>query len=200
MRPLSARPLRQRRQRPPHIWLRGVRRGSHEALAQCGIYVRRLRAAQASLKFVSIEPLLGPHRAERDLAGIDWAIVGGESGPRARPMQEVAGRASYATSVDAAEVAFFFKQWGGIRPKTGGRLLRGREWNEYPNSAAAGCGEAIVADPYSGREQTKAKHFILRRYLQALAFKVLGFSDITYVDGFSGPWETQTEDFAISHS
>jgi hypothetical protein len=55
-----------------------------------------------------------------------------------------------------------------------------------------------VADPYAGREQTKAKHFILRRYLQALAFKVLRFSDITYVDGFSGPWETQTENFADS--
>jgi three-Cys-motif partner protein len=55
-----------------------------------------------------------------------------------------------------------------------------------------------VTDPYVGREQTKAKHFILRRYLQALAFKVLRFSDITYVDGFSGPWETQTEDFADS--
>jgi len=49
-----------------------------------------------------------------------------------------------------------------------------------------------------GREQTKAKHFILRRYLQALAFKVLTFSDITYVDGFSGPWETKTEDFSDS--
>jgi three-Cys-motif partner protein len=55
-----------------------------------------------------------------------------------------------------------------------------------------------VTDPYSGREQTKAKHFILKRYLQALAFKVLRFSDITYVDGFSGPWETQTEDFIDS--
>jgi three-Cys-motif partner protein len=55
-----------------------------------------------------------------------------------------------------------------------------------------------VTDPYFDREQTKAKHFILKRYLQALAFKVLRFSDITYVDGFSGPWETQTEDFADS--
>lgn len=56
----------------------------------------------------------------------------------------------------------------------------------------------MVADPYSGREQTLAKHFILRRYLQALAFKVLHFQDITYVDGFSGPWETKTEDFSDS--
>jgi three-Cys-motif partner protein len=55
-----------------------------------------------------------------------------------------------------------------------------------------------VTDPYSGREQTKAKHFILKHYLQALAFKVLTFSDITYVDGFSGPWETKTENFSDS--
>ena len=55
-----------------------------------------------------------------------------------------------------------------------------------------------MSDVYSGREQTKAKHFILRRYLQALAFKVLRFSDITYVDGFSGPWESQSEGFRDS--
>jgi three-Cys-motif partner protein len=55
-----------------------------------------------------------------------------------------------------------------------------------------------VTDPYSGREQTKAKHFILKRYLRALAFKVLTFSDVTYVDGFSGPWETKTENFGDS--
>jgi three-Cys-motif partner protein len=55
-----------------------------------------------------------------------------------------------------------------------------------------------VADSYAGREQTKAKHFILKHYLQALAFKVLTFSDITYVDGFSGPWETRTENFSDS--
>jgi three-Cys-motif partner protein len=55
-----------------------------------------------------------------------------------------------------------------------------------------------VTDPYSGREQTRAKHFILKSYLQALAFKVLTFSDVTYVDGFSGPWETKTENFSDS--
>lgn len=55
-----------------------------------------------------------------------------------------------------------------------------------------------MTDPYFGREQTKAKHFILKHYLQALAFKVLTFSDITYVDGFSGPWETKTENFSDS--
>jgi three-Cys-motif partner protein len=55
-----------------------------------------------------------------------------------------------------------------------------------------------VTDPYSGREQTKAKHFILKSYLQALAFKVLTFQDVTYIDGFSGPWETKTENFSDS--
>lgn len=55
-----------------------------------------------------------------------------------------------------------------------------------------------MTGPYAGREQTKAKHFILKHYLEALAFKVLTFSDITYVDGFSGPWETKTEDFSDS--
>lgn len=54
------------------------------------------------------------------------------------------------------------------------------------------------ADPYLGREQTKAKHFILKGYLEELAFKVLTFSDFTYVDGFSGPWETQTGDYSDS--
>jgi three-Cys-motif partner protein len=55
-----------------------------------------------------------------------------------------------------------------------------------------------VTDPYLDREQTKAKHFILKRYLQALAFKVLRFKDITYIDGFSGPWKSKTEDFVDS--
>ena len=55
-----------------------------------------------------------------------------------------------------------------------------------------------MTDPYAGREQTKAKHFILKRYLQALAFKVLTFQDITYVDGFSGPWQTKKQNLSDS--
>jgi protein gp37 len=80
---------------------------------------------------VSFEPLLEPI-GTIDLTEIDWAIVGGESGPKARPMAE-----EWAIEIRdqcrAAKVAFFFKQWGGIRPKSGGRLLRGREWNQYPH-------------------------------------------------------------------
>ena len=82
------------------------------------------------MKFVSFEPLLGPV-GEVDLTGISWAIVGGESGPKARPMAEE-WAIHLRDQCGAAKVAFFFKQWGGVRPKSGGRLLRGREWNQYP--------------------------------------------------------------------
>jgi protein gp37 len=110
---------------PPHIWV-----GVSVEDAKNAVRLKHLQAAQASVKFVSFEPLLGPV-GRVDLAGIDWAIVGGESGPLARPMAE-----EWAIEIRdqcrAAKVAFFFKQWGGIRPKSGGRLLCGREWNQYP--------------------------------------------------------------------
>lgn len=115
-------------QAPQHIWL-GVsiedRRNT--------IRLKHLKAARASVKFVSFEPLLasvGPI----ELHGIDWAIVGGESGPRSRPMAEE-WAVEIRNQCKRDKVAFFFKQWGGIRPKSGGRLLEGREWNEYPNIA-----------------------------------------------------------------
>jgi protein gp37 len=110
---------------PPHIWL-----GVSVEDAKNSARIKHLRAARASRKFVSFEPLLGPVGIV-DLTGIRWAIVGGESGPHARPMAE-----EWAIEIrdqcQAAKVAFFFKQWGGVRPKSGGRLLRGREWNQYP--------------------------------------------------------------------
>jgi protein gp37 len=110
---------------PPHIWL-GVSVENEDNTVR----LTHLKSAQASVKFVSFEPLIGSVGAV-DLKGIDWAIVGGESGPRARPMAE-----EWALEIrDHCKkdgVAFFFKQWGGIRPKSGGRKLRGREWNEYP--------------------------------------------------------------------
>jgi protein gp37 len=112
---------------PPHIWL-GVSIEDQKNTVR----LKHLRAAPASVKFVSFEPLLSSV-GTIDLAGIDWAIVGGESGPRARPMAE-----EWAIEIRDQcrrdKVAFFFKQWGGIRPKSGGRLLRGREWNNYPRT------------------------------------------------------------------
>jgi protein gp37 len=110
---------------PSHIWL-----GVSVEDAKNAIRLEHLGVAQASVKFVSFEPLLGSV-GKVALKGIDWAIVGGESGPRARPMEE-----EWAIEIrdqcKSAKVAFFFKQWGGVRPKSGGRLLRGREWSQYP--------------------------------------------------------------------
>jgi protein gp37 len=110
---------------PLHIWL-----GVSVEDAQNAVRVKHLKTAAASTKFVSFEPLLGPV-GQIDLKGIDWAIVGGESGPRSRPMAE-AWAIEIRDQCRTAQVAFFFKQWGGVRPKSGGRLLRGREWNQYP--------------------------------------------------------------------
>jgi protein gp37 len=112
-------------QAPSHIWL-----GVSVEDAKNAVRLRHLHAARATVKFISFEPLLGPV-GQVDLKGIDWAIVGGESGPKARPMAE-AWALEIRDLCKAARVAFFFKQWGGIRPKAGGRLLRGREWNQYP--------------------------------------------------------------------
>ena len=87
------------------------------------------------MRFLSIEPLIG-RIGKLDLTGIDWVIVGGESGPRARPIEGSWVR-EIRDQCEAAEVAFFFKQWGGIHPKAGGRKLDGREWNQFPKPPAS---------------------------------------------------------------
>jgi protein gp37 len=110
---------------PRHIWLgTSVEDGSKKSR------IRHLRQANATIRFLSIEPLIGP-MGELNLEGIHWVIVGGESGPRARPMRIEWAREVRDQCV-AAEVPFFFKQWGGLRPKSGGRLLDDREWNGWP--------------------------------------------------------------------
>jgi protein gp37 len=89
-----------------------------------------LRRTDARIKFLSLEPLLGPLPC-LDLRGIDWVIVGGESGPRARPMAEE-WVLDIRDQCRTAGVPFFFKQWGGVRRKQGGRVLQGRTWDEMP--------------------------------------------------------------------
>lgn len=121
------------RRTPSHIWLgTSIEDGTKKSRA------RHLQAANASIRFLSVEPLLGPI-GEIDLAGIHWVIVGGESGPNARPMYVEWAR-EIRDQCRLAEVPFFFKQWGGLRPKSGGRLLDGQEWNEWPISAPASGG------------------------------------------------------------
>jgi protein gp37 len=91
-----------------------------------------LRSTPAFIKFLSLEPLLGPLH-NLDLSGIDWAIAGGESGPAARPMNPDWVR-SIRDQCVAAGVAFHFKQWGGVQKKQTGRTLDGRTWDELPTA------------------------------------------------------------------
>ena len=117
---------------PDHIWM-GVSVEDGTKLSR----VRHLEGTAAQVRFLSLEPLIGP--IDRlDLTGIHWAIVGGESGPGARPMDPDWVRRIRNRCV-ACGVPFFFKQWGGRTPKAGGRLLDDREWNQWPDlSIAAG--------------------------------------------------------------
>lgn len=115
---------------PEHIWL-GVSVEDRAGASR----IEHLKAAPATVRFLSVEPLLGPI-GEVDLKGIHWVIAGGESGPNARVMQIQWAREIRDECLRQG-VPFFFKQWGGIRPKTGGRLLDDREWNDWPARARA---------------------------------------------------------------
>jgi len=96
--------------------------------------IEDLRQTGASIKFLSLEPLLGP-MPNLPLSGIDWVIVGGESGPGARPMAEEWVLSIRDQCLEAG-VSFFFKQWGGTNKKKSGRLLQGRTWEAMPRTAA----------------------------------------------------------------
>lgn len=112
----------------PNVWL-GTSVESQDYVERIDI----LRQVPARIRFVSFEPLLGAIPAP-DLRGIHWAIVGGESGPRARPMQEEWVEQLHAVC-EQQKVVFFFKQWGGKRKKRAGRLFKRRTWDHYPDAA-----------------------------------------------------------------
>jgi protein gp37 len=97
--------------------------------------IDHLRAAPARVRFLSVEPLL-EHLGEIDLSGISWVIVGGESGPGARPMREE-WVLSIRDQCREQRVPFFFKQWGGVRKNKTGRVLEGQVYDEYPRRVAA---------------------------------------------------------------
>lgn len=110
---------------PAHIWLGvSIEDGTKKSR------LNHLQDTNAFVRFLSIEPLIGP-MGQLDFNGISWVIVGGESGPRHRPLRPEWVRDIRDQCV-AADVAFFFKQWGGYRPKSGGRFLDGTEWSQYP--------------------------------------------------------------------
>lgn len=110
---------------PSNIWL-GVSVEDSSALVR----IEHLRQSNATLRFVSFEPLLGPV-CSANLDQIDWVIAGGESGPRARPVEANWIRGLRDKCI-AGDHAFFFKQWGGRLPKSNGNTLDGRQWMQFP--------------------------------------------------------------------
>jgi protein gp37 len=112
----------------PNVWL-GVSVEADEQVDRAAV----LQDIPASVRFLSCEPLLGP-LPSLDLKGIDWVIVGGESGPEPRPIRQEWVTEIRDTCLDAG-VPFFFKQWGGRTPKAGGRTLDGRTYDEMPERA-----------------------------------------------------------------
>ncbi len=110
---------------PENLWMGVTVESAHYKFR-----IDDLRKVPASIRWLSLEPLLGP-LGKLDLAGIDWAVVGGESGPGARPMHEEWALA-ILRECRRQETAFFFKQWGGLNKKRAGRRLRGRLYEEMP--------------------------------------------------------------------
>jgi len=108
----------------PNIW-QGVSIESQEYVGRVDL----LRRVPARVRFLSVEPMLGP--VKLNLAGIHWVIAGGESGPGARPLHAEWARLLRDQCV-RARVPFFFKQWGGVRKHLTGRVLDGQTWNERP--------------------------------------------------------------------
>jgi protein gp37 len=114
---------------PHNLWI-GVSVENFEVLHR----ISHLKSVKAAVRFVSCEPLLGPIK-NIPLKGIHWVIVGGESGPKSRPMKE-AWVESIKRQCKEYGTAFFFKQWGGTQKKRNGRLLKGRIYNEMPATAS----------------------------------------------------------------
>lgn len=178
---------------PPHIWL-GVSIENKAALTR----LRHLQQTNASVRFVSFEPLLGPIGSV-DLEDIHWVIAGGESGPGARPMRSEWVRA-LRDQCQAQYVAFFFKQWGGRTPKAGGNTLDGRQWLEYPEVETAQQLETPLQAAGAPAEDARNEHQdvgpwaqekleCLRKYLHAYT-TILSrrkFKGYFYIDAFAGP-------------
>lgn len=122
---------------PDHIWL-----GTSVELAMHKWRIDVLRQVDVRIRFISFEPLLGSI-GNVDLKGISWTITGGESGPNHRPIKKEWAR-ELRNQCQHQGVAFFFKQWGGITPKSGGRTLDGKLWNEYPEFVPHYSGKPTV--------------------------------------------------------
>ena len=141
---LTKRPERLADMSPRLPWPANVWAGATVEDAAHAYRTDQLRQTGAAVKFLVLEPLLGPVDA-LDLTGIGWVILGGESGPGARPLH-VDWVRSVRDQCLAGGVPFYFKQWGGVRRKETGRTLDGREWLERPEDMVPGCGTRRGAD------------------------------------------------------
>jgi protein gp37 len=130
---------------PANVWM-GVSVESQDYWHR----VDELRRAGAKVRFLSLEPLLGPIQFDA-LGGIDWVIAGGESGPGARPMPAGWVRAIRDACVEQG-ISFHFKQWGGVNKKAWGRVLDGRTWDEMPCGRAQSEADARRGDA-AGRDR-----------------------------------------------
>ena len=110
---------------PPNVWM-GVSVENQNFVQR----INHLRNTNAKIKFLSLEPLLSA-LPNLNLDKIDWVILGGESGPKARPLKKD-WVVSIRNQCKAKRIPFFFKQWGGFNKKRNGRLLEGRTWDELP--------------------------------------------------------------------
>jgi len=128
--------------------------------------IRDLQAAPARVRFLSVEPLL-EHLGAFDLSGIGWTIVGGESGPGARPMREE-WVLSVRDQCRQSRVPFFFKQWGGVRKKKNGRLLEGRTYDEYPRRVVSPIPEKSNCLAFAEDILESAREIMRRRSLVRL--------------------------------
>lgn len=127
---LTKRPVRVLELNDELPWMSNIWMGVSVENRDYTIRIDQLRKTGAKIKFLSLEPLLGSLH-DLDLTGIDWVIVGGESGPGARPI-DPSWVIDIRDQCKRAEVPFFFKQWGGTNKKKTGRLLEGRTWDEMP--------------------------------------------------------------------
>jgi three-Cys-motif partner protein len=183
---------------PPNVWM-----GVSIENRRWSVRADYLRTVPAAVRFISAEPLLGS-LAGIDLTGVHWLIAGGESGPKHRPV-EVEWLRELRDQCRRDGVPFFFKQWGGLRPQSNGRLLDGHEWNEMPRVVGLANGNSNGArvtrqrdlpddadEKWEYTEHTAAKHEILRRYLGAW-LAILGqgragrrWPELVLVDAFAG--------------
>jgi protein gp37 len=152
-----------------HIWWGVSVENRKHGLAR----LRDLQAAEASTRFLSVEPLL-EDLGSLDLTRIDWVIVGGESGPGARTM-----KTEWVTSIrdqcQKAEIAFFFKQWGGVRKSLAGRQLEGRTYDQFPRreahpvAPADKCAALISQIESRVRKQHRRLKVLVGRQLQSVS-------------------------------